>query len=534
MTGLDRDVDVLVLGSGIAGLSFALEAARHGRVLIVTKREIDEANTRYAQGGISSVLGADDSFAEHVEDTLVAGAGLCKKHVVELCVQDGPAAVRRLAEWGVSFDRDGDGGYDLGREGGHSKRRVLHAGDITGAEIQRALTAGARRHPNIEILEHHHGVDLITSAKHLRTGGPNRCLGAYVLDVPGRRVLTVRARCTVLATGGAGKVYKYTSNPPVATGDGVAMAHRAGARVANLEFFQFHPTCLYHPQANSFLVSEALRGEGGELRLLDGTPFMKRYHELGSLAPRDIVARAIDNELKRRGEPHVLLDMTHLEGDFLAERFPNIHARCLELGLDMRSAPIPVVPAAHYMCGGVQTDIDARTSVHGLYAIGEVACTGLHGANRLASNSLLEGVVFADRAVRAVEAALADSRGRPADALPTWEPGDAREPDEVVIITQNWKEIRQLMWNYVGIVRSDRRLARARARIDLLRDEIHEYYWDYRVTPDLLELRNLALVAELTIRCARLRKESRGLHYTIDHPARHDGRFGVDTVLDGQ
>ncbi len=530
---LDHDVDVLVLGSGIAGLSFAIEAAAHGRVLVVTKREIDEANTRYAQGGISSVLGADDSFAEHVDDTLVAGAGLCKPHVVRLCVEEGPAAVRRLVEWGVRFDRGDDGIYDLGREGGHSKRRVLHSGDITGAEIQRALTDAVTSHPNIEVLEHHHAVDLITTTKHLRLGGATRCLGAYVLDVHGQRILTVRARTTVLATGGAGKVYKYTSNPPVATGDGVAMAYRAGARVGNLEFFQFHPTCLFHPRANSFLISEALRGEGGELKLLDGTPFMKRYHDLGSLAPRDIVARAIDNELKRRGEPHVLLDMTHLSGDFLVERFPNIHARCEALGIDMRTDPIPVVPAAHYMCGGVVTDVDARTSVQSLYAIGEVACTGLHGANRLASNSLLEGAVFAARASRAVAADLAEQNGRPADPLPLWDVGDAREPDEIVVVTQNWKEIRRFMWNYVGIVRSDRRLERARNRIELLRDEIHEYYWDYRVTPETLELRNLAIVAELIVRCARRRKESRGLHYTIDHPDRSDARFGVDTVLEG-
>lgn len=528
----DHDVDVLVLGSGIAGLSFALDAARSGRVLVVTKRELVEANTRYAQGGVSSVLGDDDSFGEHVADTLTAGAGLCKPDVVRLCVEEGPAVVRRLVEWGVEFDRGADGAFDLGREGGHSKRRVLHAGDITGAEIQRALVRAARAHPDIQILEHHHAVDLITTAKHLRVGGRNRCVGAYVLDVPGRRVLTVRARCTVLATGGAGKVYKYTSNPPVATGDGVAMAYRAGARVANLEFFQFHPTCLFHPRANSFLISEALRGEGGVLRLMDGTPFMRQYHALGSLAPRDIVARAIDHELKRRGEPYVLLDMSAREGDYLAERFPNIHARCLELGIDMRRDPIPVVPAAHYMCGGVQTDVDARTNVAGLFAIGEVACTGLHGANRLASNSLLEGAVFGARAARTVAGELSD-RGGPARDLPGWDPGDAREPDEVVVITQNWKEIRRFMWNYVGIVRSDRRLARARRRIDLLRDEIHEYYWDYRVTPDLLELRNLAVVAELIIRSACLRKESRGLHYTIDHPDRSDSRFGTDTVLEG-
>lgn len=532
MTQPHFDVDVLVLGSGIAGLSFALDAARHGSVLVVTKRELVEANTRYAQGGVSSVLGADDSFAEHVQDTLVAGAGLCKPDVVRLCVEEGPAVVERLVKLGVEFDRGDDGAFDLGREGGHSKRRVLHAGDITGAAIQRALVRAARAHPDIEILEHHHGVDLITTAKHLRVGGRNRCLGAYVLDVEQRRVLTVRARCTVLATGGAGKVYKYTSNPPVATGDGVAMAYRAGARVANLEFFQFHPTCLFHPKANSFLISEALRGEGGVLRLMDGSPFMKRYHTLGSLAPRDVVARAIDNELKRRGEPYVLLDMSAREPDYLAERFPNIHARCLELGIDMRSDPIPVVPAAHYMCGGVQTDVDALTSLDGLLAIGEVACTGLHGANRLASNSLLEGAVFGARAARTVAARLGAAR-EPVPELPHWDAGDAREPDEVVVITQNWKEIRRFMWNYVGIVRSDRRLARARRRIELMRDEIHEYYWDYRVTPDLLELRNLAVVAELIIRSACLRKESRGLHYTLDHPDRSDGRFGTDTVLEG-
>ncbi len=524
------DVDVLVVGSGIAGLSSALDLAEHGRVLVVTKRTLAEANTRYAQGGMSSVLAADDTFDAHVEDTLTAGAGLCQPSIVRLCVEEGPEAVRRLVERGVRFDRNAEGDYDLGREGGHSKRRVLHSGDITGREIARALESAARAHPNIECFEGHHAIDLVTSAKHLRRGGPNRCHGAYVLDVVGDRVLTVRAKATVLATGGAGKVYRYTSNPDVATGDGVAMAYRAGARVANLEFFQFHPTCLFHPDANSFLISEALRGEGGELRTTDGRAFMGEYHELGSLAPRDIVARAIDSELKASGADHVLLDMTALDGGFLVDRFPNIHRRCLELGIDLRSDPIPVVPAAHYLCGGVATDADGRSNVAGLYAIGEVACTGLHGANRLASNSLLEGAVFARRAAIAAAEALSEA---PTHDLPRWEIGDARPPDEAVVITQNWAELRQLMWNYVGIVRSDRRLARARRRIDLLREEIHEYYWNYHLTSDLLELRNLAVVAELIIRCAQMRKESRGLHFTIDHPARSDARFGTDTVLEG-
>lgn len=525
------DTDVLVIGSGIAGLSFALDAATYGRVLLVTKRACTEANTRYAQGGISSVFAADDSFEAHVEDTLVAGAGLCKPSVVRLCVEEGPPAIERLARWGVEFDRRDDGRYDLGREGGHSRRRVLHAGDITGREIETKLVAAVRAHPNIEVREHHHAIDLITTVKHLQQGGPNRCVGAYVLDGQTQVVHTVRARAVVLATGGAGKVYRYTSNPDVATGDGVAMAYRAGARVANLEFFQFHPTSLFHPRANSFLISEALRGEGGVLRLIDGAPFMQAYHELESLAPRDVVARAIDNELKKSGAPYVLLDMTHLPADFLVQRFPSIHERCLKLGIDLRTEPIPVVPAAHYLCGGVQTDVDARTSVEGLYAIGEVACTGLHGANRLASNSLLEGAVFAARAVPRVAALVGEREPRP--SVPEWDPGAAREPDEGVVITQNWLEIRQFMWNYVGIVRSDSRLARARRRIDLLREEIHEYYWNYRVTSDLLELRNIALVAELIIRSAQRRKESRGLHYTTDHPERSDARFGTDTVLEG-
>ena len=525
------DTDVLVLGSGIAGLSTALSLANSCEVTVVTKRDSHEANTHYAQGGLSSVLSLEDSFESHVRDTLVAGAGLCKRATVELCVQAGPEAVRALAEWGVAFDRGPDGQFDLGREGGHSHRRVLHAGDITGREIERALLGALSSHPNVRLLPHHHAIDLITSHKHLATGGPRHCLGAYVLDPSGRQVVTVRARATVLATGGAGKVYRYTTNPDVATGDGIAMAYRAGARVANLEFFQFHPTCLYHPQASSFLISEALRGEGGVLRSRAGRPFMDDAHPLKSLAPRDIVARAIDNELKKTGDDFVLLDMTHLPPDFLIERFPNIHRHCLGLGIDMRRDPIPVVPAAHYMCGGVVTGLDTRTSLGDLHAVGEVACTGLHGANRLASNSLLEGVVFGQVAAREIRGTLDRTTARP--SLPEWDSGSARESDEGVIIAQNWKEIRTFMWNYVGIVRSDARLARARRRIELLREEIHAYYWNYRVTPDLLELRNLALVAELIIRCARLRKESRGLHFTTDHPERSDARFGTDTILDG-
>ncbi len=524
------DADVVVVGSGIAGLSFALDAARTRDVLVVTKRAVDEANTAWAQGGLSAVLDPTDSFESHVRDTLVAGAGLCRKDVVDLCVQDGPAAVRRLVDWGVQFDQSQPGTYDLGREGGHTHRRVLHAGDITGREIERGLVAAVRSHPRIQLLEHHHAVDLITSVKHVRRGGANRCHGLYVLDTKGEIVLTIRARVVVLATGGAGKVYKFTSNPDVATGDGVAMAYRAGARIANMEFFQFHPTSLFHHQAGNFLISEALRGEGGELRNLSGVPFMKGQHELASLAPRDIVARAIDRELKRTGDAHVVLDMTHLPGDFLVERFPNIHERCMGLGIDMRSTPIPVVPAAHYMCGGVRVDTHGCTAVQGLYALGEVSCSGLHGANRLASNSLLEGVVYAKRAVDHLNAQ--GGADEPLADVPPWDPGNARPSDEGVVISQNWREIRTFMWNYVGIVRSDRRLERARRRIDLLREEIHAYYWDHQVTSDLLELRNLALVADLIVRSALRRKESRGLHYTVDYPER-DERFATDTVIEG-
>jgi L-aspartate oxidase len=519
------ETDYLVVGSGLAGLYFALRASEHGRVLIATKRAAADANTAWAQGGVAGVLDPEDRMAAHLEDTLRVGEGLCHRDIVELCVNEAPAHIRRLAdELGVPFDRDAEGHFELGREGGHTARRIVHAKDSTGWAIQEALLARvAERAERISLLPNHMAIDLLTAAKY---GGPNAVLGAYLLDQTTGEVKTVVARAVVLATGGAGKAYLYTTNPDVATGDGVAMAYRVGARIANMEFFQFHPTCLYHPAAKSFLISEALRGEGGILRLRDGTAFMPRYHEMKDLAPRDVVARAIDTELKRTGDDHVVLDMTHLPGAFLVERFPNIHKRCLELGIDMRVMPIPVVPAAHYSGGGVAVDANGRSSVRNLYAIGEVSMTGLHGACRLASNSLLEAMVFAARAAQDVRGA---DDARPAHVAP-WYAGEAGSSDEAVVVSQNWDEIRRLMWNYVGIVRSDRRLERAARRIELIRSEIREYYWNVTINGDLVELRNLALVADLIIECARRRPESRGLHYNLDHPDK-DPRLERDTVL---
>lgn len=516
--------DFLVIGSGIAGLSFALHAAEHGRVLVVTKRDPADGSTSWAQGGIAAVLDRNDTVAAHVADTLTVGDGLCHKDVVEMVVQDGPSAIAELCDrWGVQFDRNGQGELELAREGGHSARRVAHAKDTTGREIERALLCAAERHPQIEILPHHMAVDLLNLAKY---GGPHACFGAYVLQKGTQNVLAVLARATVLATGGAGKVYLYTSNPDVATADGVAMAYRAGAQIGNMEFFQFHPTCLYHPDAKSFLVSEALRGEGGILRLSTLETFMERYHPMKSLAPRDVVARAIDNELKRSGADSVLLDMTHLPKEFLVQRFPAIHTECMRFGIDMRERPIPVVPAAHYSCGGVVTDAHGRTSVRNLFALGETSMTGLHGACRLASNSLLEGIVFARRAAAFAKEAEALF---PHEIVP-WQSGHAQDPDEAVVVSQNWDEVRRLMWNYVGIVRTDRRLERARRRIELIREEIREYYWNFKITPDLLELRNLALVAHLIVESASRRKESRGLHYNSDHPQK-DAVLQTDTIL---
>ncbi|SEM07436.1 L-aspartate oxidase [Stigmatella aurantiaca] len=520
--------DFLVLGGGVAGLSFALQAARHGSVAVLTKRERYESNTQYAQGGIASVLAPTDSFEAHVQDTLVAGAGLNHLDAVEVTVREGPQRIQELVEFGAEFNRHSSGEFDLTREGGHSARRIIHAGDITGREVQRALLAACDAQPNITFLQHTAAIDLILDRR-TTPGKAGRCVGAYVLAENGR-IDTFLCKVTVLATGGAGKVYLYTSNPDVATGDGVAMAYRAGAQVANMEFYQFHPTCLYHPEAKSFLISEALRGEGGKLRLRNGQTFMERYHPMGALAPRDVVARAIDAELKRTGDDCVHLDMTHLGRAFLTDRFPNIYSTCKAFNIDMAVQPIPVVPAAHYMCGGVVTDLHGRTSVPGLYAVGEVAHTGLHGANRLASNSLLEGLVFGHRAAVTTADEVRALTSSPQEA-PEWDAGSAVDSDESVVVTHNWDEIRRLMWNYVGIVRTDKRLMRARRRLDLLREEIRDYYWRFKVTPDVIELRNIADVAHLIVDCASRRKESRGLHFTLDYPNTDDHHGLRDTVV---
>ena len=527
--------DFLVLGAGVAGLSFALEAAKHGTVLLVTKADRHETNTHYAQGGIAAVWHPDDRVEDHVHDTLVAGAGLCRREAVDQTVREAPARVRELIDIGVRFSRrEGKPEeYDLHREGGHSTRRILHADDLTGAEIMRALLAAVEAEPNIAFLEHRCAVDLVTENSLARRLGqapldPDRVLGAYLLDDRTGAVTLQRAKVVVLATGGAGKVYLYTSNPDIASGDGIAMAWRAGARIANMEFVQFHPTCLYHPHAKGFLISEALRGEGGRLVLSTGERFMGRYDARLELAPRDVVARAIDAELKRRGDDCVFLDMTHLPREELLHKFPNIFRRCLELGIDMSARAIPVVPAAHYFCGGVQTDLEGESSIRNLFAIGETACTGLHGANRLASNSLLEALVFARHAVEAAAPRLGDIALH--DAIPDWDPGRAVESEEAVVITQTWEEVRRFMWNYVGIVRSTGRLLRARTRVEMVQEEIHDYYWDFRLSAPLLELRNLATVADLVVESALRRRESRGLHTTTDYPDA-DPRWIKDTVL---
>jgi len=511
--------DYLVLGSGIAGLSYALKVAESGSVAIVTKKESVESNTNYAQGGIAAVMSDADSFERHVEDTLVAGAGLCDREVVEAVVREGPERVRELMKLGAEFTHNPDG-LHLGREGGHSANRIVHAADTTGREIERALLAGVFEHPNIAVFEYHFAVELITE-HHLGPLDSRRqpaihCFGAYVLDERDDRVRTLLAKVTLLATGGSGHVYLHTTNPSIATGDGVAMAYRAKARVANMEFVQFHPTTLFHPDAGSFLISEAVRGEGAVLRNLAGHRFMPDYDERAELAPRDIVARAIDDQLKQRGDPHVWLDISHKSHGEIVEHFPNIHATCLMYGYDMTSGPIPVVPAAHYQCGGVQTDLAGRTSIRGLFACGEVACTGLHGANRLASNSLVEALVFSHRAVPASIEYAGEMRLR--EEVPEWDDSGTTRPQEWVLVSHNRDELRRVMWDYVGIVRSVLRLERAARRTRLLFEETEDFYRRSRVATEVCELRNMIAVAYIIIRSAWMRRESRGLHFMTDYP----------------
>lgn len=528
--------DFLVIGSGIAGLFFSIKASQYGEVYLITKKERSESNTNYAQGGIACVLNKNDSFESHINDTIKAGAGICHYDVVEMVVKEGPARVKDLIDLGTKFTtalESDESYYDLGKEGGHSQRRIIHAGDFTGREIEKALLEHIKHIPNIKVLENHIAIDLLIESKIKKTLlNHDRCYGAYILDEITGEVRTFVSKFTVLATGGGGQVYLHTTNPSIATGDGVAMAYRAGAKIMNMEFFQFHPTALYQTnEERSFLISEAVRGEGGILRLPDGTPFMDKYHPLKDLAPRDIVARAIDAEMKRLGLKFVYLDITHLQDDFIKQRFPQIYEYCISKGIDITKDYIPVVPSAHYMCGGVMTDKNGESSLENLYAIGETAGTGLHGANRLASNSLLEAVVFAHNACYDCAKKIPTVDKIDTSLIKPWKYYGTIDPEEMIVIKHNWDEIKRFMWNYVGIVRTDKRLERAKRRIDLLKDEIREYYHNFKLIASLIELRNIATLADLIITCASLRKESRGLHYNLDYPNTDDVMWGKDTVI---
>ena len=533
--------DFLIIGSGIAGLTLALKLSAWGKVAVITKRGMTDTSTSMAQGGIASVFNKLDSFDLHIKDTLASGDGLCNPDVVEHVVKNGPARIKELISLGVNFNRRKDCKYDdlcldLGREGGHSRKRIVHAYDMTGREVENVLVDHVKKNKNIEVFDNHMAIDLITYATRLKSGlvttvQDTFCCGAYILNISSGKVRTFSSKITFCATGGAGKVYLYTSNPDIATGDGIAMCYRAGASVANLEFVQFHPTCLYHPDAKNFLISEAVRGEGGILIDASGKAFMEKYDPQKDLACRDVVARAIDTELKKSGDDSVFLDITMKPSEFVKKRFPNLYKKCLDFGIDMTKDPIPVVPAAHYICGGVATDRYGRTDIRHLYAIGETACTGLHGANRLASNSLLEGLVYGHEASEKAAKEFQKTEKSIPQEPPQWDDSGTTDSDEAIMVSHNWDEIRRFMWNYVGIVRSDKRLERAKRRIEIIQKEIHEYYWDFKVSPDLIELRNIATVAELIIDCARYRKESRGLHYNIKYPGRDDKNWQKDTIM---
>jgi L-aspartate oxidase len=529
------ETDFLIIGSGIAGLSFALKAATLGRVTMVTKKGQVDSSTNRAQGGIACVLNKTDSFEDHINDTLISGAGICDEEVVRMVVENGPARVRELLEIGVHFEHNNDGQLDLGREGGHSTRRIAHAYDLTGHEIECSLLEAANRHPNITILENHIAIDLLLASKageaKQKSCHREDCRGAYVLESKTGKIHSFSARITLLCSGGTGKVYLYTTNPDIATGDGIAMAYRAGAKIANLEFVQFHPTCLYHPKAKNFLISEAVRGEGGRLIDESGEPFMSKYDPRGDLATRDMVARAIDTELKTSGNDSVFLDISYKPAEFIKKRFPHIHKTCLTYGIDITKEPIPVVPAAHYMCGGILTDMTGRSTIDSLYALGETACTGLHGGNRLASNSLLEAVVYAEQAFQQCKRDWPKLVKKDIPAPPAWSSGKAERIEECILIAHNWDQIRRLMWDYVGIVRNTKRLNLVQESLAPIQQQVRQYYQDYLLTSDLVELRNIALLADLIVKSALTRHESRGLHYIVDYPNQVSNPLQKFTIL---